>query len=54
MVSAATLVPGEHFFKRFRVEHEVVFLSKQEFGPSSWANFSRPILTDRDSLTRKL
>src|ERR1700730_2142012 len=46
--------PGEHFFARFRVEHEVVFLSKQEFGPSRWANFSWPILTDRDCLTRKL
>src|SRR5438132_187841 len=46
--------PGEHFLHAFRVEHEVVFLSKQEFGSSSWANFSWPILTDRDCLTRKL
>jgi hypothetical protein len=46
--------PGEHFLHAFRVEHEVVFLSKQEFGPSSWEDFSWGLLTDRDCLTGKL
>src|SRR5712664_673120 len=54
IVSAATLVRENIFLHAFRVEHEVVFLSKQEFGPSRWANFSWPILTDRDCLSRKL
>src|SRR5258708_8762103 len=54
IVTAATLVRENIFLHAFRVEHEVVLLSKQEFGPSSWANFSWPILTDRDCLTRKL
>src|SRR5260221_12601984 len=54
IVSAATLVRENIFLHAFRVEHEVVLLSKQEFGPSSWANFSWPILADRDCLTRKL